>query len=171
MARKSVEDELDDLDLDDLDDIDEEADEEDEVEDDEEVEDEDEDDDDPDEAPKARKSKKSKKSKTAKAPRKEKVGIGTKEIAEEAGIEQRVLRQFLRSSEYQPRDEREGRYSWPSLRDPEVKEILKKIKGGAAAKMNKEKLAELKEKTQAKKSAGKKTSAKKSSKKKVSSKK
>jgi hypothetical protein len=130
MPRKTVEDELDDLDLDDL------------VEDEVEEDDDEEFEDDPDEAPKAKRSRKAKAAK----PKKEKVGIGTKELAEEAGVEPRQLRAFLRSAGYQPRDEREGRYSWPSLRDPEAREIVKKVKSGAIDKLNKEKLADLKEK-------------------------
>jgi len=145
---KDVEDELDDLELDDLDEIEDEDDVEVEVDEDE----------DPDEAPKARRSRKSKSSK----PKKEKTGIGTKELAAEAGVEPRALRAFLRSSGYQPRDEREGRYSWPSVRDPEAREIIKKVKSGAIDKANKEKLDELKEKRTAKaKSATRKRSTKK----------
>lgn len=143
---KSVEEELDDLDLDDLDDI------EDEVEDDED-EDDLEDDDDPDEAPKAR--RKSRKAKAKPAAKKEKVGIGTQELADEAGVEPRVLRAFLRSGEFQPREEREGRYNWPSLRDPEAREIIKAVKGGAAARENKAATAELKKPPAKKKAATK----------------
>lgn len=100
-------------------------------------------DDDPDEAP--AKPKRSRKSK----PKVERTGIGTAEVAEAAGIEPRQLRMFLRAKGYQPKDDREGRYNWESLNDPEVKEILKKIKAGDVEKMNKEKISELKEKAPA----------------------
>ena len=147
---KSVEDELDDLDLDDLDDI------EDEVEEDEVEEDEDDEleDDDPDEAPKARRKSRTK-AKAKPAAKKEKTGVGTTELAAEAGVEPRVLRAFLRSGEFQPRDEREGRYNWPSLRDPEAREIIKAVKGGAAARENKAATAELKKAPAKKKVAAK----------------
>lgn len=159
MARKSkVEDELDDLDLDDLDEV---SDDEDEEEVDEEVdEDEDDEDEDPDEEPKAKRSRKGKTK--AKASKPKKSGIGTAELAEAAGVSSRELRQFLRGSGYQPRDEREGRYSWPSVRDPEAREIIKAVKSGAVKKMNKEKVDELKQKRSSKaKSASKKTSGRK----------
>jgi hypothetical protein len=158
---KSKADEIDDI-VDDLDDL-EEEDEEEEEEDEEEAEDEedeDEEEDDPDEAPKAKKSRKSRTKKAAK-PKPEKTGIGTKEVADAAGIESRQLRAFLRSAGYQGKDEREGRYWWKSLNDPEVKEILKKVKGGAVDKMNKEKLADLKSRKSTKKTTAKKTTAKK----------
>lgn len=151
MARKTVEDELDDLDLDDLDEVDDV---------DEDVEIEADDDEDPDEAPKAKRKGRSKKAKAAK-PKKEKTGVGTAELAAEAGVEPRQLRAFLRSAGYQPRDDRDGRYSWPSLRDPEAREIVKAVKQGAIDKLNKEKLADLKER-KGKAKASKKTSAKKS---------
>ncbi len=156
---KTVEEDLDDLDLDDLDELDETIDE------DVEVEEEDDEDEDPDEAPKARK-RKGKKTKAAK-PKKEKSGIGTPEVAEAAGVTPRELRQYLRASGYQPRDDREGRYNWPSLRDPEVREIVKAIKGGAVAKQNKEKLDDLKAKKKSKKTSVKKTTKKKTRKRKV----
>jgi hypothetical protein len=98
--------------------------------------------DDPDEAPAKR--TRTRKTKAAKTEKKEKAGIGTKEVAEAAGIEPRQLRMFLRSAGYQPKDDRDGRYSWKSLNDPEVKEIVKKIKAGAVDKLNKEKVTELK---------------------------
>lgn len=129
MPRKHAADEIDDL-VDGLDALDE--DEEDVVE----VEE------DPDEAPK-------KKGRTRKPSTKEpkvREGIGTAEIAEAAGITQRSLRMFLRAQGYQPRDEREGRYMWKSLNDPEAKQILKAIRAHEADKANKEALAEAKEK-------------------------
>jgi hypothetical protein len=153
---KTVEEDLDDLDLDDLDEIDEEVDEDEEVEED----DEDDEDEDPDEAPKAKRGRKTKAK--AKSSKPKKTGIGTKELADAAGVTSRELRQFLRASSYQPRDEREGRYSWPSVRDPEAREIIKAVKSGAVAKMNKEKVDELKGKRKAKATSGKKkTSARK----------
>lgn len=125
MARKSQAEDLDDL-VDELDEL--------EL-DDAEVED------DPDEAPKKRRTRKTS---TAKAEKKEKTGVGTKELAEAAGVEPRQLRMFLRSAGYQPKDDRDGRYTWKSLNDPEAKEIIKKVKAGAVEKINKEKVAELK---------------------------
>lgn len=134
MPRKTKVEEIDEL-VDDLDELeDEDFEEADEVE------------EDPDEAPKKRRTR----TKTAK-PKAEKTGIGTKEVAEEAGIEPRQLRMFLRSQGIQPRDDREGRYNWPSLNDPEVKRILRAIEKGEIEKLNKEKLAELKEKKAASK--------------------
>jgi len=157
------EDEIDAL-VDDLDELDDEEDvEEDEDEDDEDEDDEDEDDEDPDEAPKARKSKKGK-SKKAKP---EKSGVGTVEVAAAAGIEPRQLRMYLRAKEIQSGETREGRYHWPSLENKEVQRILKDIRAGAVAKMNKEKLADLK----GRKAKGKKASAKKSKSKKAKAKK
>lgn len=156
--KKTAEDEIDDL-VDDLDELDEDDDTEVEVEvdEDEEIEDEvDEDEEDPDEAPKRKRSRSKKV--TTKKVKAEKVGIGTAEVAAEAGIEPRQLRMFLRAKGYQPRDDRDGRYNWPSMKDPEVREILKAIKSGAADKMNKERLENLKEKksTKSKKASAKK---------------
>ena len=103
---------------------------------------------DPDEAPKKTRTRKttSKKSTTKKVVE----GISTREVADAAGIEPRQLRMFLRASGYQPKEDREGRYHWKSLNDPEVKEILKKIKAGEVDKLNKEKIASLKGKKKAK---------------------
>ena len=98
------------------------------------------DDEDPDEAPVKKKTR----TRTAK-PKAEKTGIGTAEVAEEAGIESRQLRMFLRAKGIQPKDDREGRYHWDSLNDPEVKQILRAIQKGEVEKLNKEKLAALKE--------------------------
>lgn len=118
----------------------------------------DEDEDDPDEAPKAKRGRK----KSTK-PKKERTGVGTVEVAEEAGITPRQLRMFLRAKKYQPKDDRDGRYEWPSMRDPEVREILKAIKQGEAKKVTKEKLEDLKgrkKKTTAKKTTSKKSTTK-----------
>jgi len=158
--KKSEEEELEDLveDLDELEDDDFEEDEEDE--DDEEFEDdEDEDEDeDPDEAP-----RKSRRSKSKKAAPKKKVGVGTTELAEATGVNARSIRMFLRAKEVQPRDDREGRYSWKSVNDPEFKRLVKEIKAGGAAKVNEEKLADLKSRKKGrKKTTAKKTTAKKS---------
>ena len=153
---KSKSDEIDDL-VDDLDELeDEEVDEEEEDEDEEEDEEDEEDDEDedPDEAPKARKGRS--KRAPAKA-KKERSGIGTVEVAEAAGTNPRALRGFLRAKGYQPRDDREGRYNWKSLNDPEVKKILREVRAGELKAQNKEKLAGLKGK---KKSTAKKTAAK-----------
>jgi hypothetical protein len=147
--KKSEEDEIDEIveDLDDLEEDDEEVDDDDDV-DEEDEDDEDDDEEDPDEAPKS-KSKKSKKSKRS--------GIGTKEVAAAAGVEPRVLRGYLRTSGTQPRDEREGRYTWPSLNDPEVKRIIKAVKSGAAERENKKAV----EKTKGKKTSSKKSTSRK----------
>jgi DNA-binding transcriptional MerR regulator len=155
MARKTKADEIDDL-VDDLDELEDDEEIEDEVEveddEDEDFDEEDEDDEDPDEAPKARKGR----SKSKAKPKKVREGIGTKEVAEAAGITSRSLRMYLRAKGYQPRDDREGRYNWSSLNHPEVKQILKEIKAGAADKENKAKLAALKEKKAATKAPAKK---------------
>lgn len=167
MARskvKSEDEELEDL-VDELDELEDEVEDEDEdVEEDEDLDDEldddeDDEDEDPDEAPKAKRSR-SKKS----AAKKERTGIGTTEVAAEAGTTPRQLRMFLRSKGYQPRDDREGRYEWPSLRDPEVREIIKAVRGGAAKKVAKENIDKLKGKSAAKsasKTTVKKTTVKK----------
>jgi hypothetical protein len=98
------------------------------------------DDDDPDEAPKKGRTRK------PRAPKepKEKVGIGTPELADELGVTSRSLRMFLRAKGYQPRDDREGRYVWKSLNDPEAKQIIKAFRSNEAAKANKDALAETK---------------------------
>lgn len=167
-SKKSAEEEIDDL-VDDLDELEEDEDlvdedAEDEVEeDDDEADDEDDDEDeDPDEAPKAKKSK-SKKAKTTKkaAPKKERTGVGTVEVAAEAGIEPRQLRAYLRNRKVQPRDDREGRYEWPSLKDKEVQAILKDIRKGAVTKLNKERIADLKDKKASASESTKKKSKKK----------
>jgi phage antirepressor YoqD-like protein len=115
-----------------------------------------EDEEDPDEAPK--KSRRSRKAKTSKA-KAEVSGVGTTEVAEAAGIEPRQLRMYLRANDVQT--DREGRYNWSSLNAKEVQRILKDIKQGAVAKLNKEKLDSLKGKKAAKKSSAKKSTAKK----------
>ena len=131
-SKKSKADEIDDL-VDDLDELDEE---------------------DPDEKP-ARKSRK--KSSAKKPAAKKRTGIGTKEVAEEAGVEQRKLRAFLRAKGYQPRDDRDGRYEWKSLNDPEVKRILRDIAKSGTEKATKAETAKVKgKKTAAKKSPAKK---------------
>jgi len=143
--RKSAEDEIDDL-VDDLEELDE----------DEDVEEIEEDEEDPDEAPKARRTRKTK----ARKAKVEREGIGTKEVAEFLGIEPRQLRMFLRAREFQPKDNREGRYHWSSLEDPEVKRIVKEVQAGELEKLNKEKLASLKGRSE-KKTTAKKTTARK----------
>ena len=161
MARKrKSEDEIDDL-VDDLDELDEE-----EVEDDEEVEEEDDDledeeeddedeEDDPDEKPARSKSKRTSKKTAAK---KEKSGIGTKEIAEALGTTPRQLRMFLRGHKFQTKDDRDGRYNWSSLNHPEVKKIMKAFESNAAKAANKAKTDEVKgKKTTTKKTTTKKT--------------
>jgi len=89
---------------------------------------------DPDEAPKKGRTRKAKAAK----PKKEKTGIGTAEVAELAGTTARELRVFLRSSKYQPKDDREGRYNWTGPNDPEVKRIVKEFRANEAKSANKE---------------------------------
>lgn len=165
MARskqKTEDEEIEDL-VDTLDELDEDEDVEvEEEEDDVEIEDEDDDledeDEDPDEAPKAKRSR----SKKSKAPKKERTGIGTVEVADEAGITPRALRMFLRAKGYQPREDRDGRYEWASMRDPEVREILKAVKQGEAKKVAKEQIDDLKaRKSKSTKKATAKTTSKK----------
>lgn len=147
---ESIVDELDELEEEEIEDEDEElADEDEDLEDDE--------DEDPDEAPKAKRSR----SKKTTAPKKERTGISTTEVAEEAGTTPRQLRMFLRAKGYQPREDREGRYEWPSLRDPEVREIIKAVKAGGAKKVAKENIDKLKGKSTSKKTVAKKTTTKK----------
>lgn len=140
-AKKTKDEELEDL-VDDLDDLDEDEDEDVDVEDEDVEEDEDEDDEDPDEAPKAKKGRKSSSKKAA--AKKVRTGIGTKEVAEAADVESRVLRNYLRSAEIQPRSDREGRYEWNSLNDPEVKRIIKAIQQGKAKQAAKKETEEVK---------------------------
>lgn len=161
--KKTEDDEIEDLvdTLDELDEIEDEIEDEDvEVEDEDEdiEEDEDDEDEDPDEAPKAK--KRTRKTKAAK-PAKERTGVGTVEVAAEAGTTPRSLRMFLRARGYQPKDDRDGRYEWPSLRDPQVREIIKAVKAGEAKKINKEKLDDLKARKASKKTTAKATTSKK----------
>jgi hypothetical protein len=154
---KSEEDEIDEL-VDSLDELDEEEEEEvEEVEDEDEFEDEEEED--PDEAPKSRRGRKKKTAAKKAAP--EKSGVGTAEVAAEAGIEPRQLRMYLRSKGIQPGDDRDGRYNWPSMNSKEVQTILREINKGAVDKLNKEKIADLKGRSK------KKTTAKKTTRRKV----
>lgn len=99
---------------------------------------------DPDEAPAPRKRSSKKKSSKKVAAKKTREGIGTRELADEAGVEPRVLRSFLRNRGYQPRDDREGRYTWPSLNDPEAKQILKAVRDGELKAQQQEQLAKVK---------------------------
>jgi hypothetical protein len=135
--KQTEEDEIDEL-VDSLDELDEE---EDEVED--EIEDEEEEEEDPDEAPKRARKTRTKKS-TAKKAKAEQDGVGTVEVAAEAGIEPRQLRMYLRAKGIQPGEDRDGRYHWASLESKEVKQILAAINKGAVDKLNKEKLDDLK---------------------------
>lgn len=104
--------------------------------------------DDPDEAPKKGRTRK------PRAPKepKEKVGVGTNELADECGITARQLRMFLRAKGYQPKDDREGRYVWKSLNDPEAKQIIKAVRAHEADKANKDAIAEEKKPRRSKKS-------------------
>jgi hypothetical protein len=115
-------------------------------------EDEDDEDDDEDEEP----APKSKKGKKAAAPAKESRSrttdgkVGTREIAEKAGVSARVLRMVLRKHAVE-KDEETRRYEWDSMKDPTVKQILKWIKDGEAKDIQKEALDKLKERKAAQK--------------------
>ena len=114
---------------------------------------------DPDEAPKKTRSRKKRTSKKA-AP--EKTGVGTAEVAAEAGIEPRALRMYLRSKGIAPGGgDGGGRYNWPSMNSREVQTILKDINKGAVDKLNKEKIADLKSRSTRKKATAKKTTRRK----------
>lgn len=152
---EEVDDILDELDEDEeLEDEDEEV-EDDELEDDEDVEEED-DDEEPDEAPRAKRSRTKKTASKKKAAAKD--GIGTAELAAEAGVSSRELRMFLRDQNIQAN--REGRYNWPSVDSREAQMIIKKIKGGAVSKLRKEQLDKVKARGTAKRATAKKSTAK-----------
>lgn len=116
----------------------------------------------PTEAPK--KNKKGKKGKTKDSAPKESRSrttdgkVGTREIADAAGLEgtsgARTLRMVLRKHAI-PKDDETGRYEWASLKDPTVKKILKLIEGGEAEKVKKEGLDRLKQQQEDKRAAKK----------------
>lgn len=90
-------------------------------------------------------------------------GVGTAEVADAAGTDSRSLRVLLRA-EF-PREEG-GRYHWSSLNHPEVKAIIKRVKGGAvkdakAASLESLKSRRAEKKTTARAPAAKSTAAKK----------
>lgn len=126
MARKKKDEEVDEL-LDELD----------EVSDDEDFDEEDEFEEEPDAKP--TKSKRSKAKKAAK-PRKEREGVGTNEVAEEAGITPRALRMLLRAEFEKPEDG----WRWKSLNDPQVKQILKRVRAGGAKEAQQKSLDKVK---------------------------
>lgn len=118
--------------------------------------DEDEDEDEP--APKSKKGKA--KAAAAKTTRAKSNGrVGSAEIAEAAGVDARTLRMVLRKHSVE-KDEESGRYEWDSLKDPEVKKILKWIKAGEADDIKKESLDRLKAKKAADKAKAEKKSGK-----------
>lgn len=84
--------------------------------------------------------------------------VGTREIAEAAGLEgtsgTRALRMVLRKHSVD-KDPETGRYEWDSLKDPTVKKILKWIAEGEAEAVKKEGLDRLKAQQQEKREAKK----------------
>lgn len=98
--------------------------------------------------------------------------VGTREIADAAGLEgtagARTLRMVLRKHNI-PKDEETGRYEWDSLEDKTVKKILKLINEGEADKVKKEGLDRLKEQQAAKRAEKKAKKDKKGKKNKKSS--
>ena len=138
----------DDEELDEEEEDEEEEDEEDELED--ELED-DEDEEDPDEAPRKSRSRTKKATKKA-APKRERTGVGTSELADAAGVDSRRLRMYLRAEGI---EKTEGRYEWKSLRDPEARAIIQGIKKGKLKDIQKERLDNLKTKSNAKKTPAK----------------
>jgi hypothetical protein len=68
--------------------------------------------------------------------------VGVQEVAAAAGTDARKLRMVLRKHEIE-KDEDVGRYEWSSLNHPEVKKILKLVKGGAVKQATNESLAKL----------------------------
>lgn len=133
------------LDEEDEDDDDDEEDDEDEDEDDE-VEDDDEEDEEEEAPPKKTKSKKSTKkaSKKGKSRASSDGRVGPQEIAAECGIDARAVRMVLRKHNIE-KDEDSGRYSWSSMKHPEVRKVVKLIKEkGEAEKVKKEGLDKLK---------------------------
>lgn len=113
-----------------------------------------EDEDDEDEEPAPKKGKKGKASTTSTPSRSRTTDgkVGTREIAEKAGVSGRVLRMVLRKHEVE-KDSETGRYEWDSMKDKEVKQILKWIEDGEAANIQKEALDKLKAKKAADKEA------------------
>ena len=118
----------------------------------EEDDDEDEDEDDEEEeepAPKKRKkasSSKSTKSKKSSGPSRSRTTdgkVGVQEVAAAAGTDARKLRMVLRKNGIE-KDEDVGRYEWSSLNHPEVKKIIKLVKGGAVKTATEESLSKLK---------------------------
>jgi hypothetical protein len=90
--------------------------------------------------------------------------VGTREIAEAAGLEgtsgTRTLRMVLRKHAVE-KDPETGRYEWDSLKDPTVKKILKWIAEGEAETVKQEGLDRLKAQQQEKREAKKAKKAKK----------
>ena len=111
----------------------------------------DEDEEDPDEAPRKSRSRTKKATKKA-APKRERTGVGTSELADAAGVDSRRLRMYLRAEGI---EKTEGRYEWKSLRDPEARAIIQGIKKGKLKDIQKERLDGLKAKSNAKKTPAK----------------
>lgn len=106
------------------------------------------------------KSKRSKAKKASK-PKKERSGVGTTEVADEAGIDPRKLRMLLRAEFDKPEDG----WRWPSMSHPQVKAILKRVKAGGAQEAQQKQLDKVKGKKKSSKSSSKKKSTKSKSKK------
>lgn len=68
--------------------------------------------------------------------------LGTAEIAHAAGVDGRTLRMYLRKNKIPKVD---GRYRWGTMDDPDVKKLIKDVKGGAAKEARDEALRELKD--------------------------
>jgi hypothetical protein len=154
-----TDDELEELDaLEELDDLDED-DEDETVADAELVEDDDEDEDDEEVEPVAKKTKRQAKNDasaptTAKPSRSRTTDgkVGTREIAEAAGVDGRTLRMVLRKHQV-PKDPETGRYEWDSMKAKPVKQILKWIENGEAQDIKTAALDKLKADKAAKKAA------------------
>lgn len=155
-----------DFEEDDLDDLDEDTEDEDEESEDDDLEEVE--DDEP--APKAKKgSAKKSGSKAAKAPAREKIEFGSTWLAEHATettgvkVDARSLRILLRkmtkNDEIGAGRDDKSRYSWTGPKDPEVKLIIKAIKGGALEKTKSDGLAAARAAKQAKKEAAEQAAA------------
>lgn len=148
-----LDEELEDLeDVEDLDDLE-----------DEESEDSDDDDDEEEEEEAPAKKKRSKRVPGVSRSRTTDGKVGTSELATAAGVDSRGLRMYLRKANVS-KDSETGRYEWDSLKDPEVKKIIKAVKGGAVKEIQKESLQKLKDRKAAdeptpKKKKGKKKKA------------
>jgi hypothetical protein len=78
--------------------------------------------------------------------------VGTREIAEAAGVDGRTLRMVLRKHQV-PKDPETGRYEWDSMKAKPVRQILKWIENGEAQDIKTAALDKLKADKAAKKAA------------------